>query len=412
MNMDRTPALITDARVLDFAELERRAAALGPDAVTLVAEPTFEAVATAQSALCAGRLLLPAHPRWPEREQRKLWSRGRQAVGAQVVLRTSGSSGEPKLVVHDARSLTASARMSSEHLGWRDDDRWLLCLPFSHVGGLSILIRCLAARRPVVALPSFDPDAVLDAIVRHRVTLLSLVPTMLQALLEHDRRGVLTRPRALLVGGAHTSAALRAEAHARKVPIATTYGLTETASQVATQVPGQASDPRSEDSGRPLPGVGLRITQGRVEVRGPMLMRGYLGEPALAPDAWFATGDLGALDEQGRLHVHGRADEIIVSGGENVAPAEVERVFGAIPGVRAALVFGVPDVRWGELIAVALVLGEGISARAVLDRARPELPTYARPRRWARVAALPLGPSGKPDRARARRDLASRLEPV
>ena len=405
-------ALISDAGVFSFDDVMRRAEALGPEPVSLVAAPNVDAVLTAQAALARGALLLPSHPRWTEAERIAYDSRGREARDAAVVLATSGSSGEPKLVVLDRSMLVASAEASARNLGWRADDRWLLCLPFAHVGGLSVITRCLFARRPVVVVPRFDPEAVLDTVARHRVTLLSVVPTMLHALLERDRAGALSRTRAVLVGGAACEPALRVEARERGVPIVTSYGLTEAASQVATQSPSVEQDPRSTDSGQPLPGVELRVVEGRIAVRGPMLMRGYLGQAPLEPGAFFETGDLGSVDGHGRLHVSGRADDMIVTGGENVQPSEVERVLLATPGVRAALVFGVPDPRWGELVAVALVMEERASVTEALETACRELASYKRPRRVTRVAALPLTAIGKPDRQRARRELADRLEAI
>ena len=141
-------------------------------------------------------------------------------------------------------------------------------------------------------------------------------------------------------------------------------------------------------------------------------MRGYLGDAPLEHGAVFDTGDLGFIDDRGRLHVTGRADDLIVTGGENVQPAEVESVLVALPGVRAALVFGVPDARWGERVAAALVMDAASSAREALARASHELAVYKRPRRFTCVEALPLTSSGKPDRKRARRELSERLEVV
>src|SRR6185437_8373891 len=173
---------------------------------------------------------------------------------------TSGTTGRPKGAVLSRRAFVASAAASAANLGWRDDDRWLVCMPLAHVGGLSILTRCLAAGRTVVLEPRFDPDAVLAAIDRERVTLLSVVPTMLTALLERPAASALSRLRALLLGGAAAPFSLLETCARRGIPALATYGLTEACSQVTVQrlaqplraVPG---------SGQPLPGVEIRIAR-------------------------------------------------------------------------------------------------------------------------------------------------------
>ncbi|HEU4535466.1 MAG TPA: AMP-binding protein, partial [Polyangiaceae bacterium] len=238
-----------------------------------------------------------------------------------AVVYTSGSTGRPKGVILSRGAFEASARASEANLGWRDDDRWLLSTPIAHVGGLSIVTRCLLARRTVVLAPwaGADLGAFAEDVSRHRVTLLSLVPTMLHRLLAAD--GGWRPPghvRAALLGGAPASAALLREAAARGAPVLTTYGLSEACSQVATQAPGTPPD-AARGVGAPLPGVEVRVEGGEILVRGPTLMSGYLGGADPRRDGgWFPTGDLGAFDERGRLHVLGRRAETIITGGENV----------------------------------------------------------------------------------------------
>jgi o-succinylbenzoate---CoA ligase len=331
-------------------------------------------------------------------------------------------------------AILASADASARNLGWEPHDRWLACMPLCHIGGLSILTRCLLARVPVVLEPRFDPRAVLEAIRRDEATLLSVVPTMLQALLDEDSQNLLARPRAVLVGGAAAPDALLDECARRGVMALTTYGLTEACSQVTSQAP---RDPftREPGSGRPLPGVELQIALpeseaqapsgavGRIQIRGPTRMRAYFprggpppGEPLPELDraAWLDTGDLGALDEEGRLHVYARRTDLIVTGGENVYPAEVERVLGAVPGVLRALVFGVPDDRWGHVVAAAIVLDPARPASDVTlaDELRARLASHKRPRRICFVDALPVAPSGKLDRASAPARFAASLRPL
>jgi O-succinylbenzoic acid--CoA ligase len=279
----------------------------------------------------------------------------------------------------------------------------MACMPLAHVGGLSILTRCLAARACVVLEPRFDAAALPELLLRHRVTLLSLVPTMLTRLLdEHPHWTPPSHLRALLLGGAGSPARLLERAAERGVPVLTTYGLTEACSQVVT-------------GGRALLGAELRVAgdEGRLQIRGPMLMSGYLGEPPLAPGAWFDTGDLGELDANGVLRVHARRTDLVVSGGENVYPAEVEDALATCPGVRAACVFGVADETWGQLVA-ALVVADG----ATLDRGAlrvaiaERLAPHKRPRLLAFVDALPQTGAGKLDRAAAGRTPRASLEPL
>jgi len=374
-----------------------------------------------------------------------------------AILATSGSSGRPKGVILSRRAFLASAEASAKNLGWRDGDRWLLSLPLAHVGGLSVVTRTLVARRTVVLdeAGSFDPQRLAETIEKRRVTLLSLVPTQLRRMLELRWRPS-EHLRAVLVGGAAAPAALLAEAEARGWPVLTTYGLTEACSQVATQRPGSERGGKTS-VGRPLPGVEVRVREGVIEVRGPTLMSGYVGveedrrnstgtfqqshvgaplvgalgvekraatraaptvsdrfqnstgtflsadiERDFVDGGWFVTGDLGRLDEAGRLHVFGRSDELIVSGGENVYPAEVEAALEEHPGIRAACVFGVEDAAWGQRVA-AVLEGEPLQDGELADFLGERLARFKRPSRVAWITELPRRPNGKLDRARLRR---------
>jgi O-succinylbenzoic acid--CoA ligase len=326
-----------------------------------------------------------------------------------VILSTSGTSEKPKSVCLPGRAFVASARALESQVPFAPRERWLLCMPLAHVGGLSILTRCLIARRTVVVEPGFDPPRVLASIRSQRITRLSVVPTMLDALLASDVRGseALGRLSLLLVGGAACPAPLLEECERRGIRARATYGLTEACSQVTMQRPGGSG------CGPALPGVELKIASdsgsalgagvdGRILVRGKTMMTGYLGAPPLG-DAWFDTGDLGRLDDSGNLSVFARRSDLIVTGGENVSPAEVERALERCHGVRAALVFGVPDPRWGQIVAAAIVA----DPKRPPDRARisgelaTSLAAFKHPRQVCFVDALPALPSGKPDRPRA-----------
>ncbi len=422
-----TVALHDGDRRFTFAEVgalvQRRVHELAPALAAarfhpLVGAGTLEALVTLYALLEARVPALLLHPKLTATERAAEIDATRRAAetlpaDAAAILYTSGTTGRPRGVVLTAPALLASALASSRNLGWQPDDCWLLALPIARVGGLSIVTRSLAARRPVALEGGFDAAQVPRWIDAHRATLVSLVPTMLALTLE---RNPAWRPpphlRAVLVGGAAAPARLLARARELQLPIVTTYGCTETCSQVAATPYEARFDPARCGVGRPLDGVELRVTDGRIEVRGPMRMAGYLGAPPLPPDAWFDTGDLGQLDAAGCLHLLARRSDLIVSGGENVYPAEVERVLEACPGIGAAAVFGLPDDTWGQVVAAALVRdGDPPSDAALAAFLAERLARHKHPRRIAYVPRLPLTPAGKLDRA-ALAALAPALEPL
>jgi len=421
-----TVGLDWDGRRYTFAELARLTGqrlgeverqARGGAPVPLLGTNTLDALLTLYALL---ELRLPAlllHPRLTEAERAAERAATAQAAalpaGAAAVLYTSGTTGRARGAVLTRAALLASARSSAANLGWQDDDCWLLAMPLARVGGLSIVTRCLAARRAVALVPGFDAALLPQWLEQRRVTLLSLVPTMLSLLLDaHPGWRPPPRLRAVLLGGAAASPRLFERAAARRLPIVVTYGCTETCSQVAATPYERRFDAAACGAGRPLDGVGLRIADGRIEVRGPMRMAGYLGEPPLDPAAWFDTGDLGEIGADGCLRLHARRADLIVTGGENVYPAEVEHVLEACPGVQAAAVFGLPDETWGQTVAAALVAGpqppDDETLAAHLER---HLARHKRPRRICFVAALPHTAAGKPDRL-ALAALAPALRPL
>jgi len=360
----------------------------------------------------AGISLLPvdALARAGERAQQS-------GAGLQALLYTSGTTGEPKGAWLAAGALRASAAASAEHLGVRDDDRWLACLPLFHVGGLSILLRAARDATGVLLHDGFEAAAVSDALDRGGVSHVSLVPTMLERLLA-ARAG---RPapaglRCVLLGGGPAAAATLEEAADLGWPLAPTYGLTEAASQVATALPSGSREPLRD--GLPaLPGTALRIVRedgeeaapgeaGEIQVKGPTLMRGYWNRPEETArtlvSGWLRTGDLGVLDDRGHLHVHDRRSDLIVSGGENVYPAEVEAVLAGHPDLAEAGVRGVPDAEFGSRpVAWCVARADEAPDPAALDRyCRERLAGYKVPVRFHRVAALPRNASGKLQRQR------------
>ncbi len=321
-----------------------------------------------------------------------------------AIVYTSGSRGIPRGARLSRRAFVASAAAHADNLGWRSDDRWLLGMPPAHVGGLSILTRCLSARRSVVLSEGpFDARKTVETLAREAVTLYSVVPTMLRRLLEAEDPvwSAGSTLRAVLVGGAPLSETLRARARARGIPVLATYGCTEACSQVATQTLSEIGEP---GCGSPLRGIEVRIKGGEIQIRGDVLMDGYLGaderDLPFTEDGWLRTGDSGRLNAAGKLLVEGRLDDRIVTGGENVAPQEVEAWLEGVPGVTSAGVFGVPDEAWGQSVTAAIVVEHpGFDFDLLSARLRNELAPHKRPKEIAVLDALPLNRSGKLDRA-------------
>jgi O-succinylbenzoic acid--CoA ligase len=397
-------AVATPSRALSFAACAAAVAEMprGEGPAVVVATPSLDTVLAVFAALAARRPIALLHHRLTEEEaarQRALIDRAALPPDTAAVLFTSGSTGAARGVVLPRGALVAAAEASAGHLGWRDGDRWLLALSLAHAGGLSIAVRCLAGRRPI-ALWDGEFDRAAVAALLDGCTLASLVPTQLAALLDDPAWRPPHGLRAVLLGGAAASPALLAQAAARGVPFLTTYGMTESLGQLATAPLARAGD--ADAPLVPLAGVAFEAgTPGApapIVVRGPMLAARYLDGAPIAPA--FTTADLGYLDG-GALHIAGRRDDVIITGGENVHPAGVEAALAATPGVRAACAFGLSDERWGQIVGAAVVVDAGFDPAAAAARWRDALPGHARPRRLAICAALPLLPSGKVDRRAA-----------
>jgi len=308
--------------------------------------------------------------------------------GAQLLLYTSGTTARPKPVELTYANNLASAQASAWNIGVAPDDRWLCVLPLFHVGGLQVLIRSAIYGTTAVVHERFDPGAVADSLAGGETTLVSLVATMLRRLRE---AGLTDAPalRAALVGGGPVPRGLLEWAHGAGLPVVQTYGMTEASSQIATMPVAEALA-RVGSAGRPLHGVQLRIGEaGEILVRGPTVSRG-----ALAEDGWLHTGDRGRL-ENGYLYVDGRLKDIIVTGGENVAAAEVEEALLAHPAVRDAAVVGFPDPDWGEAVAAYVVVGDVVSDGDLGEYCKSRLAGYKVPRRFIRVEQIPRTASGK-----------------
>ena len=309
-----------------------------------------------------------------------------------LVVHTSGTTAAPRPVELSYGNLLWSALGSAVALGAGPDDRWLCALPLSHVGGLSILIRSAIYATTAVVHERFETDRALYALREQRITLASLVGTTLARLLDAG----LERPPALrcaLTGGGPVPPALRQRALGVGVPVSLTYGLTETASQVTT-LPAAALDDPAHTAGPPLFCTRMRIAaDGEIAVSGPTV-----APSAALSDGWLATGDLGRLDERGWLQVLGRKADTIVTGGENVAPAEVEAVLEAHPLVIEAAVVGRPHEEWGEMVAAWIVADPGarIDWDELLAHCRTHLAPYKIPKQFDRTGEkLPRTASGK-----------------
>ncbi|MEP7182129.1 MAG: AMP-binding protein [Betaproteobacteria bacterium] len=371
----------------------------------LVADGSLATLVTMYALLEARVPALLLHARLTDTERSALLADADRAgavphADAAAILYTSGTTGEPRAAVLTRSALVASAAASAANLGWQPDDCWLLCMPLAHVGGLSIVTRCLAARRATAVEPHFDAGRFPEWISAHRITLASLVPTMLARVLDaHPDWRWPPSLRAVLLGGAPASSALLRRAGERGIPLLPCYGLTETCAQVTAARYETRFSPADRGVGPPLPGADVRIVEGHIEVRGPMLMAGYWNAPSLRPGAWFDTGDVGTLDAAGNLHVRARRTDLIVTGGENVYPAEVERALESFPGIAAAGVFGVPDEAWGQTVAAALVAnGAEPDDAALQEYFGARLAPHKRPRRICFVPRLPQTAGGKLDR--------------
>ncbi|PVZ08525.1 O-succinylbenzoic acid--CoA ligase [Actinomycetospora cinnamomea] len=318
-----------------------------------------------------------------------------------AVVTTTGSTGAPKAVLLPAAALRASADATYARIG--PPGRWLLALPAHHVAGLQVLLRSARAGVPAAAMDlrdGFRPDAFAAAAADAGASYTSLVPTQLLRLLDAGgpAADALRSFTAVLLGGAAADPVLLVRARTAGVPVVTTYGMSETCGGCVYE-------------GRPLAGVTVTLEEdGRIRLSGATLAAGYRGAVSDADRAAFTadgfrTNDVGAWTPDGRLRVLGRADDVIVTGGEKVAPATVERALLAQAGVREACAVGLPDPEWGARV-VAAVVGDGLDGDALRVAVAPGLGRAA-PRAVAVLDALPLRGIGKPDRAAVRAYLAS-----
>jgi malonyl-CoA/methylmalonyl-CoA synthetase len=314
---------------------------------------------------------------------------------------TSGTTGRPKGAVLTHGNLLASVEALLLAWRWTADDRLVLALPLFHMHGLGVgLHGTLAAGGSAVLVPRFDVDAVLDAAESHRATLFFGVPTMYTRLVDSSRVGELRRLRLCVSGSAPLPADLHRQLEkASGQRVLERYGMTETVMLVSNPYEG---DRRPGTVGLPLPGVELRLSpdKGEILVRGPNVFSGYRNRPeaneeAFSDDGWFHTGDLGALDEDGYLTIVGRAKELIISGGYNVYPREVEDVLRLHPAVVDAAVVGTPDPQWGEIVTAYVEMSSAVEGAELTAFVGEHLAAYKRPRLVLVVEALPRNALGK-----------------
>lgn len=326
-------------------------------------------------------------------------------IDAALVLFTSGTSGQAKAARLGWAAIRQAADAAAQVLPLGVGSAWLGCLPLDHIGGASVILRSGRAGGSVVLQDRFDATATTAVIDRGEVHGASVVPTMLHRLVhERGERPWPPTLRCLLTGGGPLAPELIARCTALGLAPSQTYGLTEAASQVCTLLPDEAgAHPGS--AGRALPGMQVRVVDGVIGVRGGALFAGYEDDGAVQRpfdrDGWFTTGDLGELTADGFLTVHGRRSDLIISGGENIHPADIEAALEGHPGIAEAGVYGQADAEWGQVVAAVLVArGEPVGDAELKQWCERRLAGFKRPKHWRWAGHLPRTATGKLQRHR------------
>lgn len=324
-----------------------------------------------------------------------------------TIMYTSGTTGFPKGVRQTVGNHTTSATGSAFNMGVSPDDVWLCTSPIFHISGFSILVRSLLYGMGVRLYQKFDLAPIVDELIAGKVTRMSVVAVTLERILsELERREEKVHPyfKTMLAGGGPIPSDYLSRAIAKGIPVLQTYGMTETSSQAATLAPEDAFR-KLGSSGKPLFLTHIRIegatdpnVEGEICVRGGNVTPGYVGRNAERPaqiDGWLHTGDIGYMDEEGYLYVVDRRSDLIISGGENIYPAEVENALVKHPNVREAGVCGVDDPEWGQVPAAFVVLDSEVSKDELLEFARTVLAGYKVPKVIRFVDELPRNASNK-----------------
>ncbi len=328
---------------------------------------------------------------------------------AMTIIYTSGTTGKPKGVILTYGNHWASAVGSSLNLGLRDDDCWLACMPMFHVGGLSLLMKNIMYGMRVLLVPKYDPDFIHQAIQTKGVTIISVVAKMLTDLLE--RLGNETYPsslRRMLLGGGPAPKPLLEACVQKGIPVYQTYGMTETSSQICT-LSADYMLTKVGSAGKPLFPCQLRIekdgkvmpanVEGEIVVKGPNVTRGYFKrEDATREtivDGWLHTGDLGYVDDEGFLYVLDRRSDLIISGGENIYPAQIEEVLLSHPLVLEAGVVGKSDETWGQVPVAFVVKAGQVTEEEMIHFCEEKLAKYKVPKAVYFLHELPRNASKK-----------------
>ncbi|SNZ05991.1 2-succinylbenzoyl-CoA synthetase [Terribacillus aidingensis] len=371
---------------------------LAPAAYEQAARETGAAVCTMEN---LGQQAVSAYTRCTELSLDNVFS----------IIYTSGTTGNPKGVEHTYGNHWWSAIGSALNLGLSQHDKWLSPLPMFHVGGLSTIFKSAIYGMPLYVTKSFDEQTVQTAIMQHGVTIVSVVTVMLQRLLRLQERDGVTYPetfRCMLLGGGPAPLHLLQEAKTRAIPVFQSYGMTETASQIVTLSP-EDSLRKLGSAGKALVPAQLRIKgtfglaqpeeAGEIQVKGPMITNGYYrnadATASAFQDGWLATGDIGYTDREGYLYVLDRRKDLIISGGENVYPAEVENILSGHPSIQEAAVVGKADARWGMVPAAFLVKQQEVSIEELQAYCEQRLARYKIPKNWHWVEQLPRNASNK-----------------
>jgi len=323
-----------------------------------------------------------------------------------TIIYTSGTTGFPKGVVHTYRNHWSSAIGSALNLGLDANDKWLAMLPIFHVSGLSIFMKSVIYGMPVLLFKKFQVEKVNQAIIEQGVTIVSVVTVMLQQLLEGlGKNQYPTSFRCMLLVGGPVPKPLLEKAKDHQVPVFQSYGMTETSSQIVTLSPSDAFR-KIGSAGKPLFTAQLDIIDpdiegvGEIYVKGPMVTKGYYNNltatTAAIHDHWLTTGDLGYVDEEGFLYVMDRRSDLIISGGENVYPAEVEAVLTGMNHIKEVGVVGVDDDTWGQVpVAFVVKTQASVTAKELIDYAQQKLAMYKVPKQVYFVDQLPRNASNK-----------------